>query len=142
MGGNEERGFTPEYGRLIRTLAGSTLFGVAVTLVLLLLVSAAMSQNRLPAELNKEYVITAAFTGATVTGAVAVKKQGRGKILTGIYAGIMLTLITKIIAILIPEGAVTGESGIKMAICCIAGGAFGGALGMYKKNKKRARRRR
>jgi len=106
------------------------LFGVALLL----------SSGRLPVSLWDEYVIAIAFAGASVSGMAAVRRQGRGAPATGVCAGALLLLATRLLAVLIPGGSIAGSFSLKIVVCCLAGGVFGGAIGRM--GKKPARRRR
>lgn len=110
---------------------------------LLALYAAAMllSGDVLPPAAMEETVIVAVFAGAAVGGIVAAKRRGSGALAAGAATGAVCFAVLALLAVLSPSGHLFSDGCLRMLICTLGGGAFGGAL-CIRQSGKRPRRRR
>lgn len=114
----------------------------AVLLIILLYISALLiSAEYIPESFDENLIIVSVFLGATVCAVTAVKRRGTGAMVTGLAAGLIYLVLIMVVSALIPQGRMLGDMTLKILICCITGGAFGGALCLNSKKKSRVRRR-
>ncbi|MGI5936717.1 MAG: TIGR04086 family membrane protein [Oscillospiraceae bacterium] len=128
-------------GLLISSALGGAV-GTVLSLVLLFVFAFLISEGKLPESLSETLVVAAAFVGATVGGATSAKRQGRGVLVSGVCGGIAYMIIILLVNALGGNGGAFGPSTLKLAICAVAGGAFGGTLCSGGGKKRRRRRSR
>ena len=128
-------------GMLTNCLFGAVL-GLLLTFVLLYVFAVLVGREILPVSLQTELVIAAAFLGVTCGAVIGVKRQGRGILQTGACTGVIFILLVFAISALLTNGHVLGEMTIKIIICGVAGGLFGGALCLKRGKQKPGKRSR
>ncbi|HHU22368.1 MAG TPA: TIGR04086 family membrane protein [Clostridiales bacterium] len=127
-------------GLLISSAMGGAV-GTVLSIILLFVFAFLISEGKLPESLSEPLVVAAAFVGATASGVASAKRQGRGVVVSGICGGIAYMIIILLVTALGGSGGVFGPMTLKLVICAVAGGAFGGTLCSGGKKKKRRRRR-
>ncbi|MEG1633109.1 MAG: TIGR04086 family membrane protein [Oscillospiraceae bacterium] len=115
--------------------------GAAATLLILLLCAYLLYGNYVPASLMEEYVLISVFLGAAAAGVVVGRRRGRGVLTGGLAAGLLLFALIVLATWLSPEGVVLSQACLKLAICCVGGGLFGGALCLNRKRVKSHKRK-
>ncbi len=110
------------------------LLGNAVSIALLYGCAVMLWYGKLPETLLAEYVLGATFGGAIVSGKSFSK--GDKSAVMGAVGGLIYFLILTLIAIYRTQGDTFDTEYLKLFICSIAGGAFGGLLLIGKRTKK------
>ena len=128
-------------GLLVSSALGGAV-GTILNLVLLFVFAFLISEGKITESLSETLVTATAFIGAAVGGAVSAKRQGKGVLVSGVCGGIAFMLIILIINALGGSKGAVGPSTLKLAICAITGGGFGGTLCSGGGRKKRRRRSR
>ncbi len=113
----------------------AALLGNAVSVAVLYACSILLWQGNLPETLLSEYVLGATFAGAIASGAAFAK--GDKSLVKGALGGIMYITLLTLISIYRAQADVFDTDYLKILICSIAGGAFGGIMVIGKRTKKR-----
>ncbi|MGI6013817.1 MAG: TIGR04086 family membrane protein [Oscillospiraceae bacterium] len=133
-----------ELGNTKRIVIGSLLggfLGLLVTLLLCYLCAVLAVRGSVKQELLGVLAAGAAFLGATV-GAVTGAKYSKVRVLiTGAASGVIFLIpLLALVALLcgeLPFGSVT----LRLVICAVAGGVFGGVLCLKRKTKRQGKRK-
>lgn len=116
--------------------------GIILTILLLYLFALLIEREAIPMALGNEAVLVSAFLGATAGSVFAVRRQGRGVMQTGLITGTSYLIIVLLISALHPNGVVLSAMTLKILICSLTGGAFGGALCLNRRRRNRPAKRR
>lgn len=117
------------------------LVSAGVTAGLLLILALCLASGKLTYELASETVIAVNFIGAAVGGVILGKKRSGGAIISGLIIGVIFMLFLILCGLAAGKGIVSADEGVRIAICSICGGAFGGVLAAGKGNKKLHKKR-
>ena len=120
--------------------ASSALMGYLLTMILLYIMAVLIYAGILDEGLAEEMVLGSAFIGATVSAMISAKRWGSGVITSGLVAGAIFCCMAIVTSIGISGGEGMGIMTLKMVICSLAGGAFGGAMCLNTKRNKKSRR--
>ncbi len=82
----------------------------------------------LSGRMSDELVLGAAFLGSTAAAIMSARRMGRGVMTMGLVTGVMFCLMTVVTSFAVSGGTGTGIMTLKLVICSLAGGAFGGAI--------------
>jgi len=128
-------------GVMVKSVIGGAV-SLAASLILLLLFALLLDSELLPESIGEELVITAVFIAAVFGGLLAAKRNALSPMPGGICGGVCFLIIILLITALRPDSQVFSVMTIKLLICALSGGAFGGLLaGKRKFSKKRKKRR-
>ena len=124
----------------VKACCVSALAGLAVCTGLLAVCALGIWQGRLPEDITRELTLGCAMAGAVVSGMAMKGGEGRGA-LRGLAGGMTLMAAAALIGAYRSQGGYFDLDFIRLAICCVAGGAFGGIIHTGKKTKKRSNTR-
>ncbi len=111
--------------------------GMAVSLLLMLILSAFVAGGKLPESLMKDLVVAASFVGAMVGGVIAVAKRGASPLPTGAGTGILMLFVIIVLSLFSGSGYPFHSMTIVVAVALIFGGAFGGVLVSGRKKRRK-----
>ena len=114
----------------------SLLIGLCITAAMLAGVSMLFSAGKIGYDSAGEAVIVVNFVGATLTGIMAVDRKGGGAMKAGLISGGAYMIILLLLGLIFCKGSVSGSEAVRIIICSVCGGAFGGALCLKRGNKK------
>ncbi len=121
---------------LIMSAAKSAIFGIVITMILLLGISALIIAGVLTMDMADEYVICSVIIGSAIAGWLCAKKMDGGVIKAGLTTAGMYLVIILIGTIFTQKSGEDGSIVLKVIIATISGGCFGGVLRLYRKTKK------
>ena len=116
--------------------------GLLVTMVLLLGISALVVTGIIGMELSDALVICTALAGAAVGGSYSAKRMGRGVVIGGLAAAGVYVGVVIIGTIFTANSNPENDLILKIIIAALCGGAFGGVVRLYRRDKKSKARRR
>lgn len=122
---------------VLQSSAAGAFTGYILTMALLYVLALLICAGTLEEALADELVLCAAFLGATAAAVISAKRRGRGVMTTGLAAGAFFCLMAMVTSFGVSGGTGTGIMVLKLMICSVAGGAFGGALCLNTKRNKR-----
>ena len=134
-----------EQGNGLAAQTASLLLGgvisVAVSILLLLLGSCAVSAGLLDQDKPLRLVLGACLAGAFFGGMFTGKRWEKRRLFAGVLSGLVAFLILLSVGLMGYGATLEGESGIGVLICCVCGGGIAGFVrgGSRKKQKKRSR---
>jgi putative membrane protein (TIGR04086 family) len=128
-------------GMVVNSVIGG-LAAVLLCIILLLVFAILIAVEAIPEAIEEELIITTAFISATAGAVVTAKRRGSSPLPSGLCGGVCFLIFILLITALKPSSQIFGVMTIKLLICALSGGAFGGLLGSkQKKVKKRGKRR-
>lgn len=133
----EEKGRTP--GFAINAGIGG-LIAFIVSVILLFLCAVLISSGKIGEAMRDNAVMVSTFIGSSAGAVVGAKRYGKSVMPVGSCSGAVFLAILLLLTALGGEGASFGVMTIKLGICCIVGGLFGGVLCLGRKKQKRKRR--
>lgn len=110
--------------------------GLAVTAALMLGASMLLSSGKIGVSAANEIVTGINFIGAAAAGVIASSKKGRGAIPIGLGVGAVYMAVLMLAGVAFSKGSLAGAEAVRIAVCSLCGGLFGGVLGMASGNKK------
>ena len=113
------------------------LLALAVTLALLLLCAAAVSARWMSQAAMERCVVAVCVLGATVGGALSMRRHREAALVLGVGTGLMLFLLLLSAGILFYEEAPVVQSIPGILCACLCGGGIAGILGRKTKKKRR-----
>ena len=116
--------------------------GLLVTMVLLIGISTLVVSGVIGMELSDALVICAALAGAAVGGNYSAKRMGRGVVVGGLAAAGVYVAVLVIASIFTANSSSENGLTLKIIIAALCGGAFGGVVRLYRRDKKSKARRR
>ena len=118
-------------------LASSVLMGILAAALLLMAAAMLYDSEKIGNESTPEIIVTVNFAGAAVAGIAAAARKGGGAALkAGLIAGILFMAVLIAAGLIICRGSVSTQDAVRISICSLCGGLFGGALCMKRGNKK------
>lgn len=130
-----------KHGTMGHWYIAGPLTGILVGLLALYGGALLLSGDVLPPTVMGETAVAAVFIGAAAGGIAAAKKRGSGVLAAGAATGAICFAVLALAAVLAPEGRLFSDGCLRMLICTLGGGAFGGAL-CIRRGGKRPRKRR
>ena len=88
------------------------------------------------------FIILGAFIGAAVAGYIASKGQGGNPMAQSVIGGIVFLLLSVVLGALFARDISFGIVIIKLGICALMGGMFGGAITVRPKKRHKQKKRR
>lgn len=125
-----------QFSRLYRTVGLSSLLGVGITAVLLLLFALAMSSVDLPHGAVFPLAAAAGVAGCAGAGFISGYVVRKGGLLLGLACGGLIFLLTLFCELTFCGGEVGTQALYKLTICCFSG-MTGGVFGVNCKRKVR-----
>jgi putative membrane protein (TIGR04086 family) len=123
-------------------LASSVLLGILAAALLLMAAAMLYNSEKIGIESTPEIIVTVNFAGAAVAGIAAAARKGGGAALkAGLTAGIIFMAVLIAAGLIICRGSVSAQDAVRISICSLGGGLFGGALCMKRGNKKLHKKR-
>ncbi|HBR09487.1 MAG TPA: TIGR04086 family membrane protein [Clostridiales bacterium] len=116
------------------------LTGILFAAIMLYICSLLLSKEIIPSQLMSECVIASVFIGTSVGGAVAARSKREGVLTAGVLTGLIVLGVIVLATILRPTGKVLSDTMLKMAICTVGGGTFGGAMCLNRSGGKKHKR--
>ncbi len=122
-------------GLLRHSIIGS-IIGLAVTLILMLVFALTISTGLVAQSLQDSLVVFCVVIGAAAGGLYCAGKQGGGVITAGMLSAVGYIVLVLAVTMLVARR--DGQEGVllKVIIASVAGGTFGGALRLNRKNQK------
>ena len=125
---------------LVFRSAKAAAVGLVFLLLLLLLEAIAVTQGKLTIEMSARIGLGAVVLSSVLSGTVLAKSVGQRALPMGALGGFSVALILMAASLLWPEGEASALLMVKLVICAVAGGAFGGALLIRPKRSKKRKR--
>ncbi len=120
--------------RMLRPLLWGSVVGIAVCAVLLLIAAAVMTSGAISNAMVTPIAMAAATVAAFVGGLVAARLSGERGLLYGAASGLAWFLLVTVIS-LAALHEIRGSTLLLRAALTVAGGAFGGVLGVNMKKR-------
>lgn len=112
------------------------LLGLVITALMLLGAALLFSSGKISYSTAPEIIIGVNFAGAAIAGALAAGQRGREAVATGLIAGAIFMVLLLLLGLIFAGGRLSGSEAIRIAICSLCGGLFGGVLCIRRGNKK------
>lgn len=128
-----------------RRIAVGSLFGGLCSLILMMLLCYLCAVMAVRGSIKQEMLSTlataAAFVGATV-GAITAAKYSKARVLiTGVVSGVVFLIPLLALLALLCGGVPFSSMTLRLVICAIAGGVFGGVLCLRRRAKRSGKRK-
>ena len=135
---SEERGERP----LWQEAAVGALFGLAATLILLLVFSALLAKGTIPAAMLDDFVIVSVLIGTALGALICAGKREGGVVTAGALTSLAYILLLIFLTLMFRRNGNGPQMIVREMIASVAGGCFGGVLRLHKKTpKSRVRKR-
>ncbi|MCL2342672.1 MAG: TIGR04086 family membrane protein [Firmicutes bacterium] len=126
---------------LLISAAIGGLIAAGLTLLLLFLCAVLIAAEILPMGAKSAVILVSAFLSVTAGAAVSAKRLGRSPLPAGLSGALCFFLLILLVTALRGDSVFTGSITLELAVCALAGGAFGGLLGTRQKRRKRGPKR-
>lgn len=120
---------------VLRPAAAGMLAGAASAAILLSAAAELMSRGKIGMDAALPIVTGINFAAAAAAG-LAASARGRGTAKSGLLAGVIFSVILLIAGLILNRGGISESEIIRILICSVLGGLFGGVLKAGKSNKK------
>ena len=112
------------------------LLGLIITVLMLLGAALLFSTGKISYSTAPEIITGINFAGAAITGALAAGLRGKEAVATGLIVGTTFMVLLLLVGLAFGGGRLSGSEAIRIAICSLCGGLFGGVLCIRRGNKK------
>lgn len=133
-----------EFGETRRIVTGSLLGGLCSLIVMLLLcyLCAVLTvRGSIRQEMLHMLAAGAAFVGATIGAVTAAKYSQSRALITGTVSGVVFLVPMFAMLALLCGGMPFGMMTLRLVICAVTGGVFGGVLCLRRRSKRPAKRK-
>ena len=133
-----------ELGGAKRIAVGSLLGGLCSLIMMLLLcyLCAVLAvRGSIKQEMLSMLAAAAAFVGATVGAITAARYSKARALITGAVSGVVFLIPLLALLALLCGGIPFSSMTLRLVLCAVAGGVFGGALCLRRKSKRSGKRK-
>ena len=127
--------------QLVRCFVGAFI-GLLAELLIIYGAASLITGDIVPMSGSVNLIILGAFAGASLSGYIGSRGQGSEMLGLGALSGLIFLLMSVLLGALFARDISLGLVVIKLGICSVMGGLFGGAISARPKKRRRSKRRR